>query len=279
MEDQEQRFQQFESVQHQLSDALNEITRLNGVISTLQKKLAKYENDYVAPPAAQNSPSVHPTGNSLPSQGLEPKVAGTEASTWATVAARPASRPAARQASRPARPARKARTVEAALRAFQPMDPEAPKGFGYLYVPRARKLARSDVRRRLRTIGIDTSRVLDICFPARGVMGLLVHAQYAQSVIDIFGAGKVPVDTDLDPTNPSLLEDPKFKDLTPERRAAAAIQVHANRCLSALRRLRVDLIPAVGHSFVENGWIAEEDVADVLAEVRAGAPKKRKSPP
>ncbi|KAG1442582.1 hypothetical protein G6F56_011004 [Rhizopus delemar] len=53
----------------------------------------------------------------------------------------------------------------AAVRELMPVDPSAPKGFEYLYLHRRRKLSRAIVRQTLRHLGIDLSRVLDICFP------------------------------------------------------------------------------------------------------------------
>ncbi|KAG1527417.1 hypothetical protein G6F50_018316 [Rhizopus delemar] len=52
------------------------------------------------------------------------------------------------------RPPSKKRKL-AASRAFQPIDPEAPRGFQYLYLNRNRKLTRSEIRRNLRLLGLD----------------------------------------------------------------------------------------------------------------------------
>lgn len=171
------------------------------------------------------------------------------------------------------------RKFQAALRVFQEPDPSAPKGFGYLYLTRSVRLARSEIRRRLRTIGLDTSRILDISYPTAKHMGLLVHAGYAQTVIDRFAAYNVKVTTNLDPTAAEHLQDPKFQGMPPEERAATALRLHSNRCLAALRRLRYHLVPAVGKSFVENGWISEEMVSELLAELKpASALYKKRAP-
>ncbi|KAG1436652.1 hypothetical protein G6F56_013466 [Rhizopus delemar] len=69
-----------------------------------------------------------------------------------------------------ARPVSKKRKL-AAVRELMPVDPSAPKGFQYLYLHRRRKLSRAVVRQTLRHLGVDLSRVLDICFPGPKVIG------------------------------------------------------------------------------------------------------------
>lgn len=58
----------------------------------------------------------------------------------------------------------------AAARAFQSPASKGPQVFQYVYIGRSRKIIRSEV-----PSGIDTGRILDICFPASGVLGLLMH--------------------------------------------------------------------------------------------------------
>lgn len=271
MQGYEQQLSSFNQLYEELQASKVEITRLQAQNAALQEKLEAL----TATRTTQN-----PTRTTQQNSGSQQEIDAEQnssaptsdpATTWAHLVTQ----------NRPPRVSRPVRKVAAALRAFQPVDPAAPTGFGYLYLPRSRQMSRADIRRRLRTIGIDTSRVLDICFPARGKMGLLVHAQYVQTVTDIFSAGKVPVDMTLNPQDPQYLEDPKYKDLSVADRGAIAIEVHANRCLSALRRLRLDMIRAVGRSFVDQGWIDEDMVTEVVQEVEAtkSAYKKRKGSP
>lgn len=60
-------------------------------------------------------------------------------------------------------PQTSAKVKTAAARPF--MEPNTgPKGFKYMFIPRAQKLTRSEVRSRLRKVGIETSRVIDLIF-------------------------------------------------------------------------------------------------------------------
>ncbi|KAG0747374.1 hypothetical protein G6F24_015556 [Rhizopus arrhizus] len=85
---------------------------------------------------------------------------GTEASSWAVVAAN-------------GKPRNKVRRRLAAARGFQPVSGD--QGFEYVYIPRSRRMSYSEARRRLSRLGVDNWRVLDVCFPAHSVAGLLVH--------------------------------------------------------------------------------------------------------
>ncbi|GAA5807741.1 hypothetical protein MFLAVUS_001116 [Mucor flavus] len=136
-----------------------------------------------------------------------------------------------------------------------------PQGFKYVYIPRARKMTRIEVRTRLRQIGVDTSRVLDIIFPAAGTIGVLLHIQYVKSftAIMISIGGKTLDSFDV--------LDPKHL-VTPNGRATKAMELHANRCLSALtflRRTKHHQVQPVGRSFVSLGWITDSELLDVLS--------------
>lgn len=188
----------------------------------------------------------------------------------------------------PARPPRRPkqdpapRKVARSVRLFQDLDHNVPNGFTYVYFPwSGRHVSRAQIRFHLRNAAsIDTSRILDICFPARGTIGLLIHAQYTATLTELFRAKSIkPRGPGFDPLDPKHLLDPKYAGLPDADRAAAAKQVHRTRCLAALRRLRVELLPAVAHSFVRNGWIDEKKDLPPLLEkhtTETAASKKRK---
>lgn len=275
MQSYEHKLINFQVLVDKLQAAESKIASLEAYNAELEAKLRvalapkKIAVTQKLPSTQKSNNTQNSTVSDLPSTQAAPL--GTVDSTWAILTGK----------NRPAKVPRSVRRVAAALRTFQEPDPNAPTGFGYLYVPRVRQMPRSQIRRHLRILGIDTSRIIDINFPARGKMGLLVHAQYAQTVINTFAEGKIKAITDLDPQDPQYLEDPKYKSCSQEERVAAAIAIHADRCLAALERLRVDKLRAVGRSFVEMGWIHEEDVHDLVAKAQANdsATKKRKSPP
>ncbi|KAI9243224.1 hypothetical protein EDC94DRAFT_670565 [Helicostylum pulchrum] len=143
-----------------------------------------------------------------------------------------------------------------------------PQGFTYVYIPRSRKLTRIEVRSRLRKIGVDTSRVLDIIFPAAGTIGVLLHIQYVKSfTATMVSIGGKTLDS-FDVLDPKHLGDPKYLSYTEDGRATKAMELHANRCLSALtflHRTKSHQVQPVGRSFISLGWITDSELLDVLS--------------
>ncbi|KAG2171355.1 hypothetical protein INT43_009016 [Umbelopsis isabellina] len=69
-----------------------------------------------------------------------------------------------------------ARKVAAAVRCFQPRT--GPQGFTYVYISLGKNTQRSGVHYKLRNLGVDMARIVEIIYPARDVLGLRVHLQY-----------------------------------------------------------------------------------------------------
>ncbi|KAG1022804.1 hypothetical protein G6F43_014228 [Rhizopus delemar] len=78
----------------------------------------------------------------------------------------------------------------------------------------------SEARRRLSRLGVDNWRVLDVCFPAHSVAGLLVHLQYKPVLLGLLERAKVPVLADFDPLDPQHLADPTYATASMDIRIA-----------------------------------------------------------
>jgi hypothetical protein len=126
-------------------------------------------------------------------------------------------------------------------------------------------MTRSEVRFRLRKLGVETSRVLEIAFPTRQVIGLLVHVQYQAEFVTALQNLKIETLTDFDPLDPSNISDPNYQDLTQDDRAQLAAQIHANRCCRTIKFLRPSIARAVAQSFVNKGWISDDDITTTTA--------------
>ncbi|KAI9245814.1 hypothetical protein EDC94DRAFT_398874 [Helicostylum pulchrum] len=143
-----------------------------------------------------------------------------------------------------------------------------PQGFKYVYIPRARKMTRIEVRTSLRQIGVDTNRVLDIIFPAAGTIGVLLHIQYVKSFTALMVSVGGKILDSFDVLDPKHLGDPKYMSYTEEARETKAMELHANRCLSALtflHRTKSHQMQHVGRSFISLGWITNSELLDVLS--------------
>ncbi|KAG1443346.1 hypothetical protein G6F56_010701 [Rhizopus delemar] len=177
-----------------------------------------------------------------------------------------------------ARPVSKKRKL-AAVRELMPVDPSAPKGFEYLYLHRRRKLSRAVVRQTLRHLGVDLSRVLDICFPGPKVIGVLVHLQYKPEVVSLLATAKVPLVDGFDPLDPVNLADPELQGLSAAVKTNKCAELQYDRCTRALVRLstgRAHLVGPVGKYFTSLGWMDDETVSQVLKSA-PGSPSSQGS--
>ncbi|OAD72682.1 hypothetical protein PHYBLDRAFT_168947 [Phycomyces blakesleeanus NRRL 1555(-)] len=185
-----------------------------------------------------------------PDKNKEP---GLEASTWATKASVSLPVTAPKMSTVPS-----ARRIAASVRMFA--LPSGPSGYEYVYIPRSRRLKHKEVRSSLRTLGVDSSRLLDINFPARGVIGILVHVQYADTFKAKLTNASVEILDAFDPLDPDNVADPKYASLSTHELANTAAMLHHDRCLQALQFLRPHVAIPVGHFFCEEGWISEDEI-------------------
>jgi hypothetical protein len=152
---------------------------------------------------------------------------------------------------------RSAKRIAASIRAFQ--EPTGPQGYEYLYLPSRNRSSRQATRQKLRTIGIETNRVLDIYSPARNVVALLLHVQYhAEVTTKLQAMGINPLN--FDPLEPIHLKDPQFEGLSTESRALAMEGIHYARMVRTLEHIGAPRYYSVGRSFVEKKWMTETDL-------------------
>lgn len=266
-----QEFEKLKSIVLQHENVIPDIQKLHATISELQDRNMALENENrrlrkllesrsaATEPrqtnhSEQRSAPVVVTAASQPRPATAHTSQGADSSLWATVARR-----APKKKTSP-----KPRSVESAARAFQ--EPTGPSGFDYIYIPRSRRLTRKEVRTRLQAMKIDSYRVLDITFPARSVVGLLIHAQYKETLLDRLAKVNIRPRLDFDPCDPKYIADPKHEQKTLSERTYIALSAHSNRCLLGLERLRFPVAAAVGKAFVNMGYIAQDELDKLLAE-------------
>jgi hypothetical protein len=230
----------------------SENTSLKAEIANLKAQLTSPSDNLATAPVS----SVPSLSVAVPS--VREQVPTAMVPTYSAIAARNASKPASKK--------RKL----AASRPFQPVDPSAPRGFEYLYLNRNRKLSRAEVRRNLRLLGLDLSRLLDICFPGPKVIGLLVHVLYKEEVISLLAAAKVPLVDGFDPLDPVNLADPELQHLSLADKANECAELQFTRCSRALSRLgagRAHLVGPIGKYFSSKGWIDEDSLSQILSSL------------
>ncbi|KAG1034365.1 hypothetical protein G6F43_013424 [Rhizopus delemar] len=240
-------------------DILNELSTLRNENATLKAEIAnlhaqlKSASTKLPTATDSNVVSSSATLDRPPNQ-----VSNVSVPTYSAVAARAGPKPVTKK--------RKL----AASRTFQPVDPSAPRGFEYLYLNRNRKLTRAEIRRNLRLLGLDLSRVLDICFPGPKVLGLLVHVLYKEEVVSLLSAAKVLLVDGFDPLDPVNLADPELQHLSLADKANECAELQFTRCSRALSRLgagRAHLVGPIGKYFSSKGWIDEDSLSQILSSL------------
>ncbi|KAI8968609.1 hypothetical protein BDF20DRAFT_803873, partial [Mycotypha africana] len=214
--------------------------------SQLKLQSSHHPTSPVALPRGIQEPETHSVPATQPAGPID----------WASIVTRPAKK------IRPPTP----KKVEAISRCFNP-TPTGPQGFQYIYLHRSRRLTHVECRKNLRLLGAEPSRILDIMFPARNVVGLLVHIQYQEEFLQILAKANVkPINSEFDPTDGKHVADPKYASLSNDERNIKAAELHRDRCLHTLEFLastRRPLLP-VARDFLNNGWISDEDFSEVL---------------
>ncbi|KAI8393255.1 uncharacterized protein BYT42DRAFT_550469 [Radiomyces spectabilis] len=208
--------------------------------------------------AAATASAPKPTAATCPTPAT-PTPLGSDESTLATVSKK----------IRPPRIKCTVRSLAASVRTFK--EAEGPGGFQYLYIPRSRRLTCQEARSHLHCLGIDPYRILDITFPARSVVGLLIHNQYCPSILATLEKHTIKPFLDFDPLDPVHLADPEIKSLPLEEQHLFAKTLHYSRCEKAVARLPYHLASPIARSFLDDAIFNEADVSRILSSCR-GAP-------
>ncbi|KAG2187141.1 hypothetical protein INT44_004811 [Umbelopsis vinacea] len=153
------------------------------------------------------------------------------------------------------------KSIAASVRLFQ--EETGPSGYEYIYLPRNRRMKRSEARSSLRRLGLEPSRLLDITMPTRQVIGLLVHVQYAPTVREVLAKHEIKP-TEFVPTDPKHIADPKHATLSGSDRQLLANSIHANRMMRTLRYMRPEVATAVGRYFVDQKWLTLTEFTTVV---------------
>ncbi|KAG1035483.1 hypothetical protein G6F43_013222 [Rhizopus delemar] len=239
-----------------LEEVMAENKRLRTDLDLAQQRIAELE--------AQISTDA------IPILELDPKATqGTEASKYATptvsltttskplsfaaVANKGKDAPAPKSKAPARRRKTTARQMEAIHRRFVPVA--AHHDYEYVYLPSRYREPISSLRSKLHKLKINNARVLDVHYPDRQVVALLVHTEYTADLLAAFAKAKVEPIQGFNPLNPDLLRDPKFASLPESDRAAKCTEVHQARLVRALQHIRESVRPAVARSFFVKDWI------------------------
>ncbi|KAI8046932.1 uncharacterized protein B0P05DRAFT_454044, partial [Gilbertella persicaria] len=128
--------------------------------------------------------------------------------------------------------------------------------YEYVYLPNKYRDRLSAFRRKLRLIGLDNSRVLDVHYPARNVVALLIHSAYKEDLLKVMAKYSLPVLTDFDPFSGANVKDPAFASLDADALSAKARELQQARLVRALGYIREQVRRQVAYDFVRQGWLS-----------------------
>ncbi|KAG2190903.1 hypothetical protein INT47_004827 [Mucor saturninus] len=155
--------------------------------------------------------------------------------------------------------------IAGAIRAFTAPNNDN-QGYIYIYYPAKSRISRKQQRSNLKKLGVINGRILDIHYPARNVVALLVHINYKQELIDTLLKSKVSQIEKYDPTNPATITDPQYNSIRVEERGKLAEKKHNERIVRALPFIRHHISRSVAAFFVKEKLITTEQHENFITE-------------
>lgn len=150
-----------------------------------------------------------------------------------------------------------------AARFFQ--APSTTQGFQYLYLPTKARIPLGKLRTTFKKLGVNNGRLLDLHYPDRNIVAVLVHNDYAPELTELLTKKGVKLNTTFDPCAASVLKDPKYATDTLEQRQQIAQQLHNQRVQKALVHIRGPAKFAVARFFAHKSWITKTQLDEALA--------------
>lgn len=143
--------------------------------------------------------------------------------------------------------------------------PSNTQGFQYLYLPTKARIPLGKLRTTFKNLGVNNGRLLDLHYPDRNIVAVLVHNDYAPELTELLSKKGVKLNTTFDPCAATVLKDPQYATNTPEQRQQIAQQLHNQRAQKALIHIRGPAKFAVARFFAHKSWITQTQLAAVLA--------------
>jgi hypothetical protein len=133
---------------------------------------------------------------------------------------------------------------------------------------------RKSIRNLFQNLNIDPVRILDISFPARSVISVLIHTEYQTEFLAALAGAKVRPLENFNPLAQEHIADPQFATMDLHDRTRLAAAIHQDRCFRTLYFLRPYLVPSISKYFVAQQWIPESMATSIIQD-RIPRPIKR----
>ncbi|KAK4513361.1 uncharacterized protein ATC70_005356 [Mucor velutinosus] len=256
-------------------DTINQATEqrfdsVNQRFTSIKATLKELLNIFKSQPAQDSS--GQPSNHSFVSPDTQsPRQASTSDETkpkppWAAIA------------SKPTAPLTN-RKRQALHRAFNPPanDSTQTGSYTFVYISHPRRMNRAQIRSKFREVSIDNLHVLDVNFPARNTIGVLLHEAYLTKFKSKLLDSHLL--QDFHPLDHHHIAGRKYQDHSEEPCIQLAKSLHQDRCIRSLYLIRARLVPAgVAKYFVRKGWVSSHVAQDIINQ-RLPCPAKRRPAP
>lgn len=115
---------------------------------------------------------------------------------------------------------------------------------------------------------INNNLIIDIHYPNRNIVALLVHNDYADKLRSQLQQFKVTLKDDFNPCDPKILRDLQYANASIEKRTNITFIHHCNRMKRALKFIRTPVKFAVARYFYAQGWISKQALQETLPSSR-----------
>jgi hypothetical protein len=141
--------------------------------------------------------------------------------------------------------------------------------FNYVYFENKFRTKISTLRNDLRKVGIDTGRILDIHYPSRGVVAMLMHIDYIPTLTAIFAKyNRKPLDK-YDHFSASHVTTSAHDTFTENEKATLSKNYQQTRLGRALTHMRPQIRKTVAKAFALHGWLNDDQIKTALAATPA----------
>lgn len=114
----------------------------------------------------------------------------------------------------------------------------SPTGYTILYLDSTHRSQHSETRKALTILGVPQGRIIDVHFPVRGIVGLLIHKSFENDLKDILQKAKLKINTQFKPQSADSLKGQQYEHLegTVAREEKAA-ELFTDRMLRTCARM------------------------------------------
>ncbi|ORE01901.1 hypothetical protein BCV72DRAFT_319794, partial [Rhizopus microsporus var. microsporus] len=132
------------------------------------------------------------------------------------------------------------------------------------YVNNNASLPVGQLRSRLRQLNVNAHHILNINYPDRHLVALLIHNDYEVELHSQLKKFKIPIQDDYDPLDPSSLRDPDYDDWDEANRTAAARSLFLGCILHSLDYLKGSVKQAVTNFFANKEYIDHNEFPELF---------------